>query len=293
MEEKNLLVLDLQLFGEEAEDTGEEEQDTADLAEDSSDEVDYFETDETEEEKAEEGAVEPERQSAEENARYAAIRRRAEEDARKKYENILNPLDQKVAALCNGATHPVTGKPVTNVIEYFDALENQERMQREQELQEKGIDPSFIDRAIAENPMVQTANRIIQEQQKAAATNALQNDISRVMEIDPSIKSFDDLAALPNFSEIARQVERGLSLVEAYKMVNFDNFMQHANQAARQQAINQMRGKDHLATQPNGVATENDDVEVPAEIMRSMKADGKSEKRIRALYKQVASQLPI
>lgn len=291
MVEKNLLDFDLQLFGEEAEDTGAEEQETADLAEESSDEVDYFgETDE-EEEQPETGVVEPVQQSAEENARYAAIRRRAEEDARKKYESILNPLDQKVAAMCNGVTHPVTGKPVTNVIEYFDALENQERLQREQELQEKGIDPSFIDRAIATNPMVQTASRIIQEQQKAVATNALQSDISKVMEIDPSIKSFDDLAELPNFPDIVRQVERGLSLVEAYKMVNFDNFMQHTNQAARQQAINQMRGKDHLATQPNGVATENDEVEVPAEIMRSMKADGKSEKQIRALYKKVAGQL--
>ena len=293
MVEKNLLDLDLQLFGEEVEDTGAEEQDTANLAEDSSDEVDYFgETDE-EEEQPETGVVEPVQQSAEENARYAAIRRRAEEDARRKYESILSPLDQKVAAMCNGVTHPVTGKPVTNVIEYFDALENQERIQRERELQEKGIDPSFIDRAIATNPMVQTANRIIQEQQQAAANNALQNDIAKVMEIDPNIKSFEDLAELPNFPEIARQVERGLSLVEAYKMVNFDNYMQHQNEAARQQAINQMRGKQHLATQPKGVSTANDDVEVPAEIMKSWKESGKSEKEIRSLYKTVAGKLHI
>lgn len=290
--EKKVLDLDLQLFSEEVEE-GVEEQDTADLAEEdeSSDEVDYFETEDEEEEEPE--PVEPVQQSAEENARYAAIRRRAEEDARRKYAGMIDSMNQKVAAMCNGATHPVTGKPVTNVIEYFDALENQERLQREQELQEKGIDPGYIDRAIASNPMVLEANRIIQQQQQAAADTALKQDISKVMEIDPNIKSFDDLANLPNFPEIARQVGRGLSLVDAYKMVNFDNYMHQNNDAARQQAINQMRGKSHLASHPNGVATGNDDVEVPAEIMRSWKADGKSEKEIRELYKTVAGKLHI
>ena len=62
-------------------------------------------------------------------------------------------------------------------------------------------------------------------------------------------------------------LQRGANLVEAYKMVNFDNFMQHTNDAARQQAINQMRGKSHLQSQGTGVATGDDDlVEVPAEI---------------------------
>ena len=287
MVEKNLLKLDLQLFADEE---GVEVSETAEPTEDGSDEVDYFE-EESDVEEEEPEVVAPAQQSAEENARYAAIRRRAEEDARRKYASVLDPLDQRVAAMCNGITHPVTGKPITNVIEYFDALDNQERIQREQELQEKGIDPSYIDRAIASNPMVLQASRIIQQQQQAAADNALQNDISEVMKIDPNIKSFDDLANMPNFSEIARQVERGLSLVEAYKMVNFNNYMQHTNEAARQQAINQMRGKSHLPSQPNNVSTCNDDVEVPEEIMKSWKSEGKSEKQIRDLYRTVAGKL--
>jgi len=290
MEKKNLLDLDLQIFGEEVEDTGVEEPETADPVEESSDEVDYFDNEEEDDEEEEPEPVAPV-QSAEENARYAAIRRKAEEDARKKYASMIEPLNQRVAAMCNGITHPVTGKPVTNVMEYFDALDNQERIQREQELQEKGFDPSIIDRAIASNPMVIQANRIIQEQQQAAANTAFQNDLAKVMEIDPNIKSFDDLANLPNFPEIARQVGRGLSLVDAYKMVNFDNYMHQNNEAARQQAINQMRGKSHLASQPISVATGTDDVEVPAEIMRSWRAEGKSEKDIRTLYKTVAGKL--
>ena len=81
--------------------------------------------------------------------------------------------------------------------------------------------------------------------------------------------------------------------MDAYKMVNFDNYMQFTNDAARQQAINQMRGKSHLQSQGTSVATENDDVDVPSEIMSRWKSEGKTEKQIRDLYKSVASKLHI
>lgn len=289
MENKNLLDLDLQIFSEEIEDAGENEvEESATLQEEeASESEETVETGETEEA----GDAEPE-QSAEENARYAAIRRRAEEDARRKVQsNVIDPLNQKIAAMCNGTTHPITGAPVTNVFEYFDALESQERIRREQELKEKGIDPSYIDRAIASNPTVLQAQRVLQEQQEAVATNEVLRDLAEIGKYDQSIKSMDDLAALPNFPEILDRVKRGANLVDAYKMVNFDTFMQHTNEAARQQAINQMRGKDHLTSNTKGVATENDDVEVPAEIMKSWKAEGKTEKQIRELYKTVAGKL--
>lgn len=278
---KNLFDLDLQYFGDE--DTGEEVQETADLAEDET-EATETETD------VETGAVEPEPQSAEENARYAAIRRRAEDDARRRYESEIGSLNQQITAMCQGITHPVTGQPITNVRDYFDALSVQQRQANEQELQEKGVDPAIIDRMIASNPTVMQAQHVIEQSKIAEAEYALQNDLAEITKYDPSIKSMQDLASLPNFPEILDRVTRGASIVDAYKMVNFDNFMQHTNAAARQQAINQMRGKDHLATQ-TGVAQSDEFVEVPAEIMNRMKSEGKTEKQIRELYKTVANKL--
>ena len=192
--------------------------------------------------------------------------------------------------MCRGVTHPVTGQPITNVRDYMDALAIQQRQASEQELQEKGVDPSIINRMIESNPIVMQAQQVIEQNKMSQAEVALQNDIAAITQYDPSINGINDLAALPNFPEIIDRVARGASLVDAYKMVNFDNFMQHTNQAARQQAINQMRGKDHLATQ-TGVAQTDDDVEVPAEIMSRYKAEGKTEKQIRDLYKSVASKL--
>ena len=289
MEKKNLLGLDLQLFSEEeeaSEDVGVEESEVAEPTEEAEAEA-VEETGETEET----GNAEPETQSAEENARYAAIRRRAEEDARKRYETQINAMDQKIAAMCQGVTHPVTGKPITNMEEYVDALSNQQRIAREKELEEKGIDPAIIDRMIEENPVVMEAKQVIHNSRVMEADAALKRDLAEISKYDPNIKTIQDLTVLSNFPEMLERVERGATLIDAYKMVNFDNFMNHTGEAAKQKAINQMRGKSHLASQGKGVETADDDVEVPADIMAHFKEDGKSEKEIRELYKKVSGKL--
>ena len=237
------------------------------------------------------GAVEPETQSAEDNAKFAAIRRKAEEDAKRKYESELGSLNQQISAMCQGITHPVTGQPITNVRDYVDALTIQQRQAREQELKDKGIDPSMIDRMIESNPIVMQAQQVIEHSKMAEAEQALQNDIAEISKYDPNIKGIKDLSALPNFPEILERVQRGASIVDAYKMVNFDTFMKHQSEAGRQAAINQMRGKDHLPSQSTGVAQSEDYVEVPAEIMNRWRNEGKTEKQIRDLYKSVASKL--
>lgn len=282
MEKRNLLDFDLQLFGEE-EATGENEvSETADQTEETEGESEETVVEETS------GNDEPPEQTPEENARYAAIRRRAEEDARRRYEGELNAMNNQIAAMCQGVTHPVTGQPITNVRDYVDALQIQQRQAQEQELQDKGIDPSLIDRMIASNPVVMQAQQVIEQSKMMNAETALQNDLAELTKIDPTIKGIADLANLPNFNEMLNLVAYNkLSLVDAYKLTNFGR----NNDAARQQAINQMRGKAHLPSQPNGVATENDDVEVPAEIMSRWKGEGKSEKQIRELYSSVAKKL--
>ena len=203
----------------------------------------------------------------------------------------MNGLNSQIAAMCQGLKHPVTGQPITNIHDYVDALAIQQRQAREAELEEKGIDPRMIDRMIEANPVVMQAKQVIERSKVTEAEARIQQDVAEVSKYDPNIKGVQDLLELPNFPEILDRVNRGASLLDAYKMVNFDNFMQHTNDAARQQAINQMRGKSHLASPSTSVVTENDDVEVPAEIMRSWKEDGKTEKQIRELFKTVSKKL--
>ena len=286
MKEKNLLDLNLQLFADE---------EVADAEVSEAVEPTEETTEETETETVEEnGNDEPQEQSAEENARYAAIRRRAEEDARRRYEGEMDAMNNQIAAMCRGITHPITGQPITNMREYVDALAVQQRQANERQLQEAGVDPALIDRMIAQNPVVMQAKQVIEHSKATEAEAALQNDIAELSKIDPNIKGIQDVANIPNLDSIVRLVgEKGLSLVEAYKMVNFDSFIQHTNEAARQQAINQMRGKSHLQSQGTNVATEVDETEVPAEIMSRWKSEGKTEKQIRELYNSVAKKLHI
>lgn len=285
---KNLLKLDLQLFGEE-----EGENEVTETADQSEGTEETTEAEETETGAEESGDSEPQEQSAEENARYAAIRRRAEEEARRKYEAEINRMNQQVAAMCRGLTHPTTGQPITSVRDYMDALAIQQRQASEQVLEEKGIDPQMIDRMIASNPVVMQAQQVIEQTKQNEAEAQLQRDIAEISKIDPNIKSLGDLANLPNFQDMVNyvaQMDGKASIVDAYKLINFESFMNHTNVAARQQAINQMRGKDHLATQ-SGVATEEDDIDVPADIMARWKEDGKTEKQIKALYRSVMGKL--
>ena len=282
---KNLLDLDLQLFAEEAEDAGANEVETT--AESQEEETSEDESSETGEEEG--GDSEPQEQSAEENARYAAIRRRAEDEARKRYESEIGQLNQRVVAMCNGVTHPVTGQPITNINEYFDALSIQQRQAQEAELQEKGVDPKLIDRMVASNPAVLQAQMYMEQQRQQEQMAEIQRSVEEIASLDPDIKNAEDLWNSPQINEITEFCRRhNATYAEAYKVVCWDKLRSVQNDASRQQAINQMKGKSHLPSQTQNVATENDDdVEVPAEIMARFKADGKTEKQIKELYKRV------
>ena len=285
---KKLLNYDLQLFAEDEVVAGENE-----VEETATPEEETTESEEATTVEEESGNDEPQPQSDEDNARYAAIRRRAEEDAKRRYESEQKARNQRIAAMCQGITHPVTGKPITTEDEYLDALEIQQRQARERELQDKGVDPRIIDQMIAQNPVVMQAQQVIEQNRMSMAEQQLQSDIASISKYDPNIKGIDDLAAMPNFPEIVDRVSKGQTLLDAYKSANFDAFMQHTNEAARQQAINQMRGKQHLPSQSQSVATNEEYVEVPADIMSRWKSEGKTEKQIRELYKSVTSKLHI
>lgn len=283
---ENLFDLDLQRFAE-GEDAGENE------ALDTAEQVEDEQTEETEVETGEEetGNAEPEPQSPEVNAQFAAMRRRAEAEAERKFEAKQAQMNAQIAAMCRGITHPTTGRPITTMEEYVDALAIQQRQANEQELQSKGVDPSVINRMIESNPIVMQAQRVIEQSKQTEAAAALQNDLAELSKIDPTIKSVEDLAALPTFPQMVDYINRyqGMSIIDAYKIFNYGQ----SKVAGRQQAINQMRGKDHLASQGTGVAQNEEYVEVPAEIMSRMKSEGKTEKQIRELYKTVANKLHI
>lgn len=275
-----LLNYELQMFAEEVEGVSE----GSEVAE-QNDVVDESEAPE-ENDVADEGDAKPV-QSAEDNARFAAMRRRAEEQAMRK---VSSSYDSRIADLCRGIKHPVTGEPITTFDGYMDALDAQKRQERDSELRSKGVDPSMIDDMIASHPVMRQAMEVIQQSKVNEADNALNRDIELLSQYDSSIKSVEDLTKLPNFNEILEKVKLGSNVVDAYKMVNFDAIMKHQNESARQQAINEMRGKSHLGS-PNGVAVQDSSEEVPMEILNRYRSEGKTDKQIKELYNTVLKKL--
>lgn len=269
---KNFLPLDLQFF---AEDESANEPEVAEPVEEAS------------VEEGENEAEPAEQQTPEQNAQYAAIRRKAEYEAQMKYEKEQKRLDQQYAEKFKGLTNPETGAPIRGAADYFEALAAQERMQANEAMQQAGLDPSLIDRAIANSPLIKQAEIAIAETRERESARMVTEDMQKIIAFDPSVSSEQDIVSQPNFGEVINYCEThpGMRLADAYKLVNFDRLSSNRAKAAEQGAINQAKSKTHLST-PSGMSSEDKTVDIPLDQLERWKEvfPDKSPKDLRKLY---------
>lgn len=281
--EKELLGLNLQLFADE--DAGVEDSEVAELDEEviedenPSDEVE--EDDEVVEDEQPEPPSEEDFKNAQ-NATFANMRRKAESEAKAKY-------DAEIARLCEGYVHPITGQPIRSLAEYKDALYQQDRLANEQKLKESGLDPNMINMAVANNPAVKEAQAVLQNVRFANAQRELENEFAEIQKLDPNVTSFDDI---PNIEIITDMVERGYRLTDAYKLVNFDYIMQSKTAGAKQGAINQIKGKSHM-TGLDSLAQDTSGEEIPTDVYKAYKEiyPDKSGAELKKLYNKTMKKL--
>lgn len=275
---KELFPMDLQFFADE----GAEEPEVAD--QDVGDEPE--ETEETGD--SEEGEEEEDRDSI-----YAAARRRAESEAKARYEKKQAEMDAYYAELCKGRVNPETNMPITTEAEYREAMEAQRRMAVQQELQDKGVNPSVIEQYIANSPEIKESRRMLAELQDREARAQVEEDIKAILAIDRSYESADDLIGSDAFQSAIEMCKNtpGLRVQDAYKIVNFDNLRDAGAKAAKQAAINEAKGKDHLKATPNTQAGK-ESVEIPESEYSKWKRfyPDKSRKELNALYAKVHAQ---
>ena len=203
-------------------------------------------------------------QSAEDNARYAAARRKAEAEQKM--------TDSRFAKLFGGHTNPVTGKPIQTALDYLDAIEAQEQMNRMEQLKQSGVDPKLLNDAIMNSPVMRQAQQYINDQNMQTANAQIEKDLKVISEIDPSIKTIADLAMQDNFDEIMALVKNhNLSVDKAYKLANMDRISEKRQAAAQQAAINQAKGMQHM-TSTNGGSQKDGLKEIPADKLANWKA---------------------
>ena len=232
-----------------------------------------------------EGNTEPEvteEPELDRNAIYADARRRAEAEAKRKYQNI----DAQYAERFKGFTNPETGQPINSAQDYFNALDAQERLANKKALADKGLDPNLIERAVNNSPAIKAANLVLQEQRLKEVQTYLEKQVEEVGKLDPDIKSAADIERSERYPEVLRYVnENHLSVVDAYKLVYADKLVGNKTAAIKQQAINNAKSQQHL-TPTEGNTKGSDLKEVPSSIIdqwRNFFPD-KTDAQIRELY---------
>lgn len=286
MLEKSLIPLNLQFFAEDIEGDNEspevvEPEETESVYESESEE------DETEGEEAE-STEQPEHiQTAEENANYASIRRKAEADAKRRFEEQQSMIDSQYAQMFAGYTNPETGLPIRSAADYIAAMAAQERKAAENKMAEAGIDRDSLNRLIESNPAVIQAKQAIQSINEQNADKMVHEDFEAILSMDPEIGSIENVPTSAGYGEAVQYAvdHPGIRLSDAYKIVNFDRLTSSKTATARQAAINAQRSKEHLS-QTAGIAAKDNSLDIPAEKIERWKDmfPDRSMKELRKLY---------
>lgn len=232
----------------------------------------------------------PAEQTAEQNHIFAEIRRKAEADAKRKYEAWQAQIDRSYAERFKGYTNPETGRPIQSAADYVEALAAQERAQAKAQMQEAGIDPEMLDRAIANSPAVRHAEEIERQNQAFQAQQMLDEDMKMIVEFDPLVGNAQDIMAQDTFQDVVAycQEHPGTRLADAYKLINFDRISEARLKAGKQAAINQAKGKSHLNVAAANADTDKSE-DIPPDKLPQWQRwyPDKSPKELRALYNKV------
>ena len=217
------------------------------------------ETEESEQPQAEAPEQEP---KTDRDAQFAAARRKAEaerdaaiaqakEDAQKQVDEFFKT---------SGLMNPYTGQPITTRAEYEAYRVRFEADQKAKLMEKEGITQEEFQAFVQGLPEVRAARQAKAEAEAAARQAREQEAKARVDEqlrqiraIDPTVKELGDLAKLDTYPKLYDMVKRGYSILDAYRLANYDTLTQRAAEASRKAAINSVQSKQHLkATESRG-----------------------------------------
>lgn len=233
------------------------------------------ETEESEQPQAEAPEQEP---KTDRDAQFAAARRKAEaerdaaiaqakEDAQKQVDEFFKT---------SGLMNPYTGQPITTRAEYEAYRERFEADQKAKLMEKAGITQEEFQAFVQGLPEVRAARQAKAEAEAAARQAREQEAKARVDEqlrqiraIDPTVKELGDLAKLDTYPKLYDMVKRGYSILDAYRLANYDTLTQRAAEASRKAAINSVQSKQHLkATESRGGGA----IPVPDSVLEEYRA---------------------
>jgi len=194
------------------------------------------------------------------NEVWKKARLKAEREAEEKFRNSM--ADDEYL----GATNPYTQKIIRTKQDQQEYLD----MHAKEILKNNGLNEQMLQDLINNNPVIKEASELKSQMQMERGQAQIQSEIKKISELNPDIKTFEDIINLPNREKIDDLViNHGYALSDAYKLANFDELVSQKATVAKQQAINMAKGKSHLVPTDG---TPSEDVVIPKETLDYYKA---------------------
>lgn len=151
----------------------------------------------------------------------------------------------------------------------FDTWDELEEYSNKQALEDLGVTDSdafekYIDNLISKNPKIIEANRILEEQAQRDRDAQIEREIEKIHELDESIKTVEDLLASPNYDSVLEKVKQGVTLLDAYRLANFDSIVGRASDKASQKTYENVANKSHIKTATGRAVN---DIVVPNDVL--------------------------
>ena len=257
-----------QEVAEPVENESEETQEVAEPAQEQDEEIP--------EEKKDNGKAD---RDLETDSKFAAARRKAEEEAKlklaalskQKEEEAQKKLDSWIAS--QGYMNPTTGQPITTQAEYELMTEAEaEKSINEGEYNAEAI-KTVINAQLRKNTSAIEQSRKEREEAEAEIQRNIEIeaqfnlDFATIKEkYDNTLTSVDDLLDKPYTEALRDKISKGNSLLEAYEVINIDSIIKKQAEKTKRAETVKANSKNHLtANKSKGGKTE---ASVPPDVLR-------------------------
>jgi hypothetical protein len=254
------LKLNLQLFADEVGDEGADDAadvDTIDTGDDVDDTLDT-DVDDDDQGANNPGAADPDQNPSfkddPQNKAFAEMRRRteqAERDAQiaRKYGAEYGVFSEAEIAAKYGDSHGIR------------SLAELEKAIQTEQYRQQGIDPDAINQLIENHPAIKQANeenfkRLVQD-----------NYLDLQKEYPELVKKPEDVSE--DVFKKWNDGKSGLTLTEAYELVNRKSIREHLQASSKQKALNQVNSKSHLRSNGGDGADDVDLTSIPADTLQT------------------------
>lgn len=217
------------------------------------------------------------------NAKYAAARRKAERErdeavakaererdaaAEKARGEARAELDRLFAGC--GIDNPFTGGKIGSLADFEAYRRAQNDRAREEFKRGSGLDDAGYRAFVDELPEVkeareakEAADKTRQEAEAERARVKMDEQLREIAKLNPEIRELKDLAAMETYPKLYEYVQKGNTILDAYKLANYDALTRSAAESAKQAARNAAQSKQHLTqTTSRGAGA----VQVPEDV---------------------------